>query len=121
MPLPGGGLLVDTPGLREVQLWDAGDGIAHAFSEIEGLAPGCRYRDCAHVHEPGCAVREAVERGDMAADRYESYLKLQREAAYLDARQEESTRQRERQQGKEMSQRIREIERYHPKRRGRDR
>lgn len=121
VPLPGGGLLIDTPGLREVQLWDAGDGIAHAFSEIEGLASGCRYRDCAHVHEPGCAVREAVESGGLAADRYESYLKLQREAAYLDARQEESTRQRERQQGKEMSQRIREIERYHPKRRGRDR
>ena len=117
--LPGGALLVDTPGLREVQLWDAGDGIAHGFSDIESIAAACHFRDCAHVHEPGCAVRAAVEAGTLDASRYGSYLKLRREDAYLERRQDEAGRHHEKERGKEMGRMIREIDRYHPKRRGR--
>jgi ribosome biogenesis GTPase len=117
--LPGGGLLVDTPGLREVQLWDAGEGVAHGFADVEALAAACRFRDCAHVHEPGCAVQAAVEAGTLDAARLASYHKLQREAAYLEERQDEAGRHLEKQRGKEMGRMIREVDRYHPKRRGR--
>ena len=75
----GGGLIIDTPGMRELQLWDVETPIAETFPEIAELAAGCRFRDCRHDREPGCAVKGAVEIGQIAADRYEGYLKLQRE------------------------------------------
>lgn len=77
--LPGGGVLVDTPGLRAVSLWDADEGFAQAFADIEALAARCRFRDCAHVSEPGCAVRAAVERGELDDGRLENYLRLDQE------------------------------------------
>jgi len=98
--LPGGGALIDTPGLRSVGLWDAADGIALVFSDIDELAEGCRFRDCAHGQEPGCAVRAAVEAGELAARRLESFQKLQREneweAARADARLEAERKRDER-------------------------
>jgi len=83
--LPRGGLLLDTPGLRELQL--AGADLGETFPEIAALAPNCRFRDCSHTHEPGCAVREAVESGAISRERYESYLKLAGELSDLDERQ----------------------------------
>jgi ribosome biogenesis GTPase / thiamine phosphate phosphatase len=80
--LPGGGVLIDTPGMRELQLWETGEGLAGAFADIEALAAGCRFRDCRHRQEPGCAVRGAAEAGDLAPGRLESYHKLQDERAY---------------------------------------
>lgn len=80
IPLPGGGALLDTPGLRALALTDADDGIAAAFPDIEALARGCRFRDCAHETEPGCAVLEAVRTGELASDRLESRRKLLAEA-----------------------------------------
>ncbi|TRV79738.1 ribosome small subunit-dependent GTPase A [Streptomyces sp. 130] len=77
--LPSGGVLIDTPGLRGVGLWDAGVGVGQVFSEIEELAEGCRFHDCAHEAEPGCAVREAIEDGTLPERRFDSYRKLQRE------------------------------------------
>jgi ribosome biogenesis GTPase len=77
--LPGGGLLLDTPGLRELQLIDE-DGLDSVFEDIAALSEGCRFRDCRHDNEPGCAVREAVESGTLAAERLEHYRKLEREA-----------------------------------------
>ncbi|MEV5605238.1 ribosome small subunit-dependent GTPase A [Streptomyces sp. NPDC052299] len=77
--LPTGGVLIDTPGLRGVGLWDAGVGVGQVFSEIEELAEGCRFHDCAHEAEPGCAVREAIEDGVLPERRFDSYRKLQRE------------------------------------------
>ncbi|MDG9717782.1 ribosome small subunit-dependent GTPase A [Streptomyces sp. DH24] len=77
--LPGGGVLIDTPGLRGVGLWDAGTGVGQVFAEIEELAGDCRFHDCAHESEPGCAVRAAIESGDLPQRRLESYRKLQRE------------------------------------------
>ena len=88
IPLPGGGVLLDTPGMRAVGLWEAEDGLAAVFPDIEQLANSCRFRDCRHESEPGCAVRAAVEAGSLAADRYESYLHLIRELEHLAAKQD---------------------------------
>jgi ribosome biogenesis GTPase len=81
--LPGGGLVIDTPGLREIQPWADDAALAEAFSEIEALACACRFTDCTHEPESGCAVKAAVESGALPADRYEAYLKLRKEMAYL--------------------------------------
>jgi ribosome biogenesis GTPase / thiamine phosphate phosphatase len=83
--LPGGGLLLDTPGMRELQLVDD-DGIAATFADIEALADKCRYRDCRHDNEPGCAVRAAVAAGQLARERWEHYRKLEREARAYELR-----------------------------------
>jgi ribosome biogenesis GTPase len=78
--LPGGGLVIDTPGLREVQLWDVGSAALEAtFADVEGLAADCRFGDCTHTHEPGCAVLAAVETGELPHERLQSWRKLQRE------------------------------------------
>ena len=75
--LPGGGVVLDTPGIRELQLWDAD--LEQAFGDVEEVARRCRFSDCAHDSEPGCAIREALADGSLARDRWESYTKLQRE------------------------------------------
>lgn len=76
-PLAGGGFLADTPGIRELALFDADmEGLDEVFPEIAALAPGCRFRGCSHSHEPGCAVKQAVERGEVDESRYRHYLKL---------------------------------------------
>jgi ribosome biogenesis GTPase len=77
--LPSGGILIDTPGMRELQLWEGEKGIEEAFEEIESLAATCRFRDCRHDKEPDCAVRRALEEGTLDRGRYAGYLKLQRE------------------------------------------
>ncbi|GHI86681.1 ribosome small subunit-dependent GTPase A [Streptomyces xanthophaeus] len=79
LALPGGGVLIDTPGLRGVGLWDAEAGVGQVFSEIEEYAAQCRFHDCAHEAEPGCAVLAAVDSGELAERRLESYRKLLRE------------------------------------------
>lgn len=84
--LPGGGVLIDTPGLRGVGLWDAGSGVGQVFAEIEELAARCHFHDCAHRSEPGCAVRRAVDAGELPVRRLESYDKLQRENRHIVAK-----------------------------------
>ncbi len=81
--LPGGGVVIDTPGLRGIGLQESGEGMAAAFPDVTALAEQCRFKDCGHVTEPGCAVQEALEDGTLAVRRYESWVKLQREAAYM--------------------------------------
>ena len=78
--LPGGGVLLDTPGMREMQFWDSEQGLAKTFEEIESLAPNCRFKDCAHDAEPGCAVKAAIEKGEIAQDRIDAWRKLRTEA-----------------------------------------
>ncbi|MGW0030894.1 ribosome small subunit-dependent GTPase A [Streptomyces sp. NPDC003314] len=84
--LPGGGVLIDTPGLRGVGLWDAETGVGQVFSEIEELAAECRFHDCAHEAEPGCAVAAAIEDGTLPVRRLESFRKLMRENQRLVAK-----------------------------------
>jgi ribosome biogenesis GTPase len=87
--VPDGGLIIDTPGLREIQLWEVGESLNTAFPDIDALAGGCRFRDCRHETEPGCAVRLAVSEARLPADRLESYMKLRREAQYLTEKQDQ--------------------------------
>lgn len=88
--LEGGGILIDTPGMRELQLWDSGEALGEAFTDVDFLSASCRFRDCRHLREPGCAVRAAVASGELAADRLESFHKLEAEreqqVKQLDAR-----------------------------------
>jgi ribosome biogenesis GTPase len=107
--LPGGGLLIDTPGLRELQLWDTGDGLGAAFDDIEALAPQCRFRDCRHDMEPGCAVKAAVAEGRLDARRLESYLDLRREQSALAGKQDERALQEKKRQGKILGRAIRNF------------
>jgi ribosome biogenesis GTPase len=79
--LEGGGILIDTPGMRELQLWDAGEALGDAFADVAALAASCRFRDCRHLQEPGCAVRTAEASGGLAATRLASYHKLEAERA----------------------------------------
>jgi ribosome biogenesis GTPase len=84
--LPGGALLLDTPGLRELRVWVLADGLLQAFPDIDELAAGCRYRDCRHDVEPGCAVLAAAAAGALDAGRLEGFRKLRAEAAYAERR-----------------------------------
>jgi ribosome biogenesis GTPase len=77
--LPGGGWLVDTPGMRSVALWEADEGLSRVFSDIEALANQCRFKNCSHGPEPGCAIRGAIESGALDPARFEHYQKLDRE------------------------------------------
>lgn len=90
--LPQDALMIDTPGMRELQLWDASSGLAGAFTEIETWAVRCFYRDCLHHKEPGCAVLQAIADGELPRERYESYLKLQKELAYLARKEDQRAR-----------------------------
>lgn len=86
--LPGGALLLDTPGMRELQLWEAPEGLAATFSDVEEAASGCRFSDCAHDREPGCAIRAALADGTLDEERWASYRKLERELRALAVRQD---------------------------------
>nr|WP_051722749.1 ribosome small subunit-dependent GTPase A [Streptomyces albus] len=86
LPLPGGGVLIDTPGVRGVGLWDAGSGVAQVFAEIEELARDCRFHDCAHTAEPGCAILAALDAGTLPQRRLDSYRKLIRENEWIASR-----------------------------------
>jgi len=88
--LANGALLVDTPGMRELQLWSADGGFGTTFADVDALADGCRFRDCAHAGEPGCAVAAAVADGRLAAERLEHWHQLRRELAYLARKQDEA-------------------------------
>ena len=92
--LPGGALLIDTPGLREIGLWAEDESLERAFDDIAELAAGCRFADCRHEAEPGCAVLEAVETGALDPRRLESYLKQRKELQYLTLKQDERARRR---------------------------
>ena len=89
LSLPNGGLIIDTPGMRELQLHDAEEGVARAFDDVERLIAGCRFSNCRHDTEPGCAIKRSLEDGSLDPARYQSYLKLQREAAH-EARQSDA-------------------------------
>ena len=107
VPLPSGAILIDTPGLREVGLWDDERGVDAAFPEVEALLDRCRFNDCSHETEPGCAVIDALERGQLDAERYQSYLKLKRETAHLLRKRDPYGRHEQRKQRKKFAKMIR--------------
>ena len=106
--LPSGGLIIDTPGMRELQLWDVGDAVRETFDDIEALAAHCHFTDCRHRDEPRCAVKGAVSDGRLAADRLESYLKLQGELAHLARQQDERAMLEEKRRSKVMGKALKQ-------------
>ncbi|UCD63616.1 MAG: ribosome small subunit-dependent GTPase A, partial [Candidatus Zixiibacteriota bacterium] len=95
--LPGGGVVIDTPGLREIQLWGDDEGLRQVFDDIESLARECRFTDCRHTGEPDCAIQKALDTGELDAGRYANYVKMRKEAAHLARRQSvKAARQQER-------------------------
>lgn len=105
--LPCGALVLDTPGMRELQLWEGQESLESVFEEVEGLARRCRFGNCRHESEPGCAVRRALRQGALSADRYDSYLKLKRELAYQERRKDVSAALAEKRRWKKIHQEYR--------------
>jgi ribosome biogenesis GTPase len=92
--LPGGGILIDTPGLRELQPWENDEGTRRVFRDIEQLAAACRFRDCSHRREPGCAVQAAIAAGELDRQRWQNYEKLRKESEILAVRKDQRARRR---------------------------
>ncbi len=108
--LPGGALLIDTPGMRELQLWADEDSLDRSFDDILGLAETCRFADCGHGLEPGCAVRAAIESGALEPRRFANYLKQKKELNYLALRQDEKAlRRSEKEFGRRMAGLIKDV------------
>ena len=107
--LESGGILIDNPGMRSIQLWEGEEGITKSFQDIEQLAPRCRFNDCRHTNEPGCAVLAAVESGELSQERYDSYLKLQAELDYRARKENWVTRQNTKKRWKSISKSIRQM------------
>lgn len=109
IPLPGGGIVIDTPGMRELQVWGDEDGLKQAFDDVEELASRCRFKDCGHEKEKGCAVQEAVQNGSLDPKRLESYFKLKKEFAYMADRQTMKASAIEKARWKSISVRIKNM------------
>ena len=101
--LPDGGMIIDTPGLREAQLWQGEDALQNLFEDVEQVARNCRFNDCEHRSEPGCAIKAAIESGELEGARLESYRKLQRELRAVAARSDARLRIEERRKWKQIS------------------
>jgi ribosome biogenesis GTPase len=109
LPLPGGGVLIDTPGLRSIGLHDASAGVERVFEDIEDLAANCRFRDCGHRSEPGCAVQDAIVRGVLDGERLDRFRALLRESEWQAMRSDTRKRNARRKQDKEISRQQREM------------
>ncbi|WP_244094250.1 ribosome small subunit-dependent GTPase A [Jeotgalibacillus salarius] len=107
--LPEKGVIIDTPGMRELQLWESDSGLSQGFQDIEALAGSCQFRDCSHETEPGCAIQQAIEDGELEQDRYDSYVKLQKELAYLDRKSNKREQILEKKKWKKISQYQKQI------------
>lgn len=94
IPIPSGGMLIDTPGMRELGLWDIGTGVRGLFEDIGELATQCRFNNCHHGSEPGCAIRKALETGCLDPGRFQNWLKLQREESFVQRQQDEALRRK---------------------------
>ena len=106
--LAGGGLILDTPGLRELSLTADADAVSDAFEEVEALSMQCRFRDCGHQGEPGCAVAEAIESGALSPERLRNRAKLHREQRRFDTRRDAHARHEERERGKRFARMVKQ-------------
>ena len=111
--LPTGGLLIDTPGMRELQLWQRDDNLDKSFADIEEISEGCRFSDCSHETEPGCAVIAAVESGVLSEERINNYMKLKKELTYLDRKTDVQAEQAERKKWKAISKEQKRLTQQH--------
>ena len=107
--LPQGGMIIDNPGIREIAFWEADDGVASVFPDIEKLARECRFGDCGHEREPGCRVLEAVASGELAEGRLENYRKMKRELEYLIQRQHKSADRVEKERRKDIALQVKAL------------
>ncbi len=107
--LPNGGCVIDTPGMREIQLLDVEESVDHSFHDIESLASQCRFKNCQHESEPGCAVRQAIQDGILSEKRYQSYLKLKREAVYMESKVNKRVQREQKKQRKKIAKSIRKY------------
>lgn len=107
--LPSGGMLIDTPGMREIQIWSDEVGLHDTFTDIETLAQECRFRDCQHDLEPGCAVQQAIEDGTLDGDRFFNYQKLQKELDYLSRKQDQNAQLAEKKRWKQIHKNIKNM------------
>ncbi|MBD1996103.1 ribosome small subunit-dependent GTPase A [Leptolyngbya sp. FACHB-541] len=107
--LPSGGCIIDTPGMREIQIWSEGAGLEETFTDIEALAEECRFRDCQHQQEPGCAVRQALEAGALDERRFASFQKLQKELNYLIRKQDQRATLAEKEKWKQITKSLRKM------------
>lgn len=105
--IPSGGVIIDTPGMREFQLWDHGEGLDTSFKDIEALTEACKFNDCKHRQEPGCAVQNALSTGELTEERYASYLKLQKELAYIEQKTNHHARKQAQNKRKNISKKLR--------------
>ncbi len=107
--IPKAGMLIDSPGLREIQLWGDQEGLDSVFEEITEIASACKFRDCTHMGEPGCAVQQALAEGTLDANRYQSYLELKKELAYLESRQNGKARQERKTKSKKFGKFVKDM------------
>jgi ribosome biogenesis GTPase / thiamine phosphate phosphatase len=107
--LPQGGLFLDTPGMRELRLWESEDGLAAAFDDVAAAAAGCRFADCAHETEPGCGVRQAIADGTLDAERFASWRKLQSELRHLALKQDARLRADARRERRRFERSMRKV------------
>jgi len=116
LPLPTGAIVIDTPGMREIQIWSEASGMDRSFGDIDALALGCRFSDCSHLTEPGCAIQQAIADGDLDAKRFQGYQKLQKELHYLRIRQDQKAHRREvKEWHKKISRTLKEREKMRDK------
>ena len=108
-------MVIDTPGLRELQLWDAGEGVTQAFGDVENLALRCRFRDCTHSGEPGCAVGKAIENGQLERARLDNQRKLLREQAFLERKLDKGAEAKNKAQNKILHRAVRQMYRQRDK------
>lgn len=101
--LKDGGLIIDTPGMREIQLWEGNEGISDAFADVEELSVRCRFTDCKHDTEPGCAVKKAIEDGELTVERFNNYIKLQKEARHFEIKNDKKAQIEEKKKWKKIS------------------
>lgn len=107
--VPGGGLIIDTPGMREIQIWEGGEGLSELFDDIEAIALECKFTDCRHESEPGCAIKEAIRRGKITRERFKSYKKLLGEINYFERKQNVKAQLAEKKKWKKISVEAKKI------------
>ncbi|HJY62584.1 MAG TPA: ribosome small subunit-dependent GTPase A, partial [Ignavibacteria bacterium] len=110
--VPGGGLIIDTPGMREIQLWEGSEGLSELFDDIEQLTLECKFSDCKHESEPGCAIKAAIKRGEITGERFKSYKKLLNEVSYFERKQNVKAQLVEKKKWKKISTEAKKISKH---------